>query len=112
MPKFVIIEVCLILALNTLSSAQHQNHYKSEESLRGALNAVTRKQRSLNDNGQSTRYQDLSPMKYRTERETGHSSQQVGTSNIDEEEDDDSTRMDFVPSSKLIFGVLGKIILK
>jgi hypothetical protein len=79
----------LVAALNPVP------HQMSEESLRSALNAVTRKQRSLNANSQAY-YDDLPLLKYREDNgDRQFQRQQVGGEEIDDNEDS----LAFIPSN-------------
>ncbi|XP_011493936.1 PREDICTED: uncharacterized protein LOC105359131 [Ceratosolen solmsi marchali] len=78
----------LVAALNPVP------HQMSEESLRTALNAVTRKQRSLNTNPQAY-YDDLPLFKYQEDNgERNFQRQQVGSDEIDDNKDS----LAFIPS--------------
>lgn len=91
----------LLLGLGLVGALSPVPHQTSEESLRSALNAVTRKQRSLNANAQAY-YADLTP--YGAAAVAGGGGklqrQQVGTSGSNDEIDDNEESLAFIPSGE------------
>ncbi|XP_003426568.1 uncharacterized protein LOC100679629 isoform X1 [Nasonia vitripennis] len=91
----------LLLALSLVGALSPVPHQTSEESLRSALNAVTRKQRSLNANAQAY-YADLTP--YGAAAVAGGGKlqrQQVGSSGSNagnDEIDDNEESLAFIPN--------------